>query len=258
MLKSYLETKKIFSKTKDLQQYKDDAPFRFKNLVVHHHLSSLKVNTDGVLLAAWASSQVSASNGLDIGSGSGVISLILAAEHPGLQMKGIDIHESSVYQANYNAEVNGLSSKVHFELMDATKFVSKVSFDLIISNPPFFSNSTLSSSRDKQLAKHTGSLNIQSLIRKVALLLGPSGYFYVVLPAVSQEEISDQLVLCGLYIEELVQVSSFPDSKPFNHMYRISRREVDRADVSNLAIYETKGVYHKKYRSLTRNLYLKF
>ncbi len=258
MHRSFLETKKTSNKAEEITKYKDDAPFRFKHLVVHHHVSTLKVNTDGVLLAAWASPQVKGNYGLDIGSGSGVIALILAQEHPNLSIKGIDIHHDSVGQANFNAQVNQLSERLSFEVADATQWKTDRLYDLVISNPPFFANSTQSKLKETQMAKHVAELSIQRLIESVSSSLSATGLFFVVFPASSQQALIEQVRLCGLFVQAMVKVCSFPDTEPFNIMYCIVRERVDAVEESIVCIYERPGVYHKKYRSLTRNLYLKF
>ena len=143
----------------------------------------MKVGTDGVLLGAWADTQ-EANSVLDIGTGTGVIAIMLAQRCQAKQIVGVEIDEQSFVQASQNMDAAPWKDRleaVHAPIQDYSK-IYNADFDLIVSNPPFFSGGTFSKDQDRTSVRHTVKLPHGDLLRAVQRLLNPNGRFCVILP----------------------------------------------------------------------------
>lgn len=145
----------------------------------------MKVGTDGVLLGAWAGVRPSDRRILDIGTGTGLIALMLAQRAPAAQVTGIDIEE--VGQACENAAASLWSDRVTFVQGPVQTFAPGMRFDLIVSNPPFFVDSLTSPDAGRTTARHAVRLSFEELRDAVARLLAPGGRFALILPTTEAE-----------------------------------------------------------------------
>ncbi|NNK90769.1 MAG: methyltransferase, partial [Saprospiraceae bacterium] len=134
--------------------------FKFKHFSLRNSNAAFKVNTDGVLLAAWTTLEKGKSC-LDIGTGSGVIALILSHRYPTINFSAIDIDPTSYNEAIYNFRLN--QKPIKCLLDDFKSFRPKMKYDHFVSNPPYFKSSTLPSSEKKQVSKHQGILDMKNL-----------------------------------------------------------------------------------------------
>jgi tRNA1Val (adenine37-N6)-methyltransferase len=161
---------------------KNDREFRFKQFTVAHDRSSMKVGTDAVLLGAWASVG-QAQRILEIGTGSGVIALMLAQRsQPGTHIDAIDIDANSVEQARENVAHSPWKEKVDVHHRSLQEWQPGVMYDLIVSNPPFFHNSLLPPNATRRDARHAITLTSDQLFASAKKLLAPGGKLAVVLP----------------------------------------------------------------------------
>ena len=156
--------------------------FQFKQFTIHHDRCSMKVGTDGVLLGAWAPF-VQPQHILDIGTGSGLIALMLAQRYPQAQVTGIDIDAASIEQAMENVAASPFADRVtvRCQALQALEGTT-ASFDAIACNPPFFEETLLPPDAGRAAARHTTSLPFDELIAISARLLCDNGRFCVVLP----------------------------------------------------------------------------
>ena len=158
------------------------TPFKFKQFTIHHDRCSMKVGTDAVLLGAWVN-VLNAKNILEVGTGSGVISLMLAQRTlPDAKIDAIEIDDDDARQAQENIARSLWREKIKVHHQRLQTFISPNAFDLILSNPPYFINSQLPPSSKRSQARHTGSLSYSELINSAAKLLNTSGRLAVVLP----------------------------------------------------------------------------
>lgn len=171
--------------------------FRFKQFTVRHDRCAMKVGTDGVLLGAWAmlDEQGAAHTGkttgavLDIGTGSGLVALMLAQRFPQAEIDAIDIEPSAVEQACYNFLQSPWKERVRSFLSPLQEWQTEKRYDLIVSNPPYFQNSLKNPDKGRELARHTDSLTYAELLRYSAQLLAPEGVTAFILPAESEDDI---------------------------------------------------------------------
>lgn len=162
--------------------------FRFQQFVVHDELCAMKVGTDGTLLGAWCPLPETVQHILDVGTGSGLIAMMIAQrisadskEH--FAIDAIDIVPEAVAQAKANFEATPWSSHLTAYQQDIRQMVQNQQYDLVVSNPPYFQDSLKNPDAGRMTARHTDSLAYQELIEAAARLLRPNGCLAVILPA---------------------------------------------------------------------------
>lgn len=158
-------------------------PFRFKQFEIHQDKTAMKVGTDGVLLGAWANVGDSTMV-LDIGTGTGLIALMVAQRNESAKIHAVEIDEISFLQATQNFEISKWKNRLSCFNQSIQDFSNSTAFqyDLIISNPPYFINSTKSDNQAKNNVRHTDNLSFEALAEAVGKLLNLNGKFCVVLP----------------------------------------------------------------------------
>lgn len=232
--------------------------FQFKQFVVYHHRSSMKVGVDGVLIGAWA--DVSACETiLDVGCGSGLIALMMAQRRRTARITAIDIDVDSVQQAQYNFQLSPWADRLNGACVSLQTFVveSKVKFDLIVSNPPFFNASLLSPNSSRTNARHTTTLTHRELCQSVASLLSEKGRFEMVIPTDMEREMVGIAEEFGLFLSRKCTIFPTPirPSKRLLLSFSLIEEEVKNSEL----IIETtqRGIYTDVYRDLTREFYIK-
>ena len=231
-------------------------PFRFKQFSVSDEHSAMKVNTDGVLLATW-SHVPGKGRILDIGTGCGIIALILA-QRSHCRIDAIDVHKGSVEDAFRNFENSPWPDRLFAYHSSLKEFAGSGRYDLVISNPPFFSKSLLSPEETKNIVRHDQSLRIQDLVEAAAKLLNRYGTFSVILPIQRFVDIDHTACRVGLHCRRKTLV--FPRSgKPASRiMLEYSFNPVQKVADDALAILNSDNSYTREYRELTGDLYLNF
>ena len=218
----------------------------------------MKVGTDGVLLGAWAGVRPSDRRMLDIGTGTGLIALMLAQRAPKASVIGVDIDD--VGQARENADASPWGDRVAFERCAVQEFSTPELFDLIVSNPPFFVDSLTCPDEGRTAARHAVHLPFDELRDAVLRLLAPAGRFAVILPT---PEAARFLTACAgrLALTRRTDVRTTP-----RHPAKRALMEFARADAAATAPETSELVvgtgehecYTPEYRALTRDFYLKF
>ena len=155
--------------------------FRFKQFAIRQDRCPMKVGTDGVLLGAWVSVRPSDRRILDIGTGTGLIALMMAQRVPGARITGVDVEDIS--QARENADASPWGGRVAFVQCPVQEFAPQGKFDLVVSNPPFFVDSLTCPDAGRTTARHAVRLPFGDLRDAVVRLLSDEGHFAVVLPA---------------------------------------------------------------------------
>ena len=230
--------------------------FTFKQFRVMHRKSIMKVGTDGVLLGAYVDCK-NAKRILDIGTGTGLLCLMLAQKCDAL-IHGIDINDEAVEVAKFNVEQSKWSDRITIFQLSVQDFVSEEKYDLIVSNPPFYTTDVVAPEKGRALARHDLSLNISELAASIGRLLSPDGRCYVIYPTEQCRLFEDEASKYGLFVLRRLYVSSRPDVQPIRTIVELSRRQCETECDS---LYIENGERHDfsyKYRSLTRDYYLKF
>ena len=173
--------------------------FQFKQFTIYHNKCAMKVGTDGVLLGAWADVS-GVTRALDVGTGTGLIALMLAQRSESLQLAAIDIDEGAVLQATENVAASPWGERIGVEQADFVSFVPAKPYELIVSNPPYFQDSLKSPNDSRTAARHTDSLGFDQLVAKASELLAADGRFCVVIPTDAMAYFLACCDQCGLFL----------------------------------------------------------
>lgn len=186
--------------------------FKFKKFTLTHHPEVFKFGTDAALLATSIPLN-NPKNILEIGTGTGVISLILGQRFPNTPITGIDISAAAIQCANENLHHYSLAHQINFQLVSLQNFVPSTPFEVIVSNPPFFENSTKSTSL--KLARHTDSLSLNDFLKYAAPLLSPTGQIFLIYPSRYFTQLQEIGIQNGLFISRVTFFKDRPtaDSK---------------------------------------------
>ena len=218
----------------------------------------MKVGTDGVLLGAWANVD-DTKNVLDVGAGTGLISLMIA-QRCNAKVLGIEIEKNAAKEASENVQNSPWKNRVVIKNISFQEFVnsSKEKFDLIISNPPFFSNSFKNEIKNLAIARHNDLLPFSELIKSSIKLLNENGRLAVILPVIQAEEFIELAKPEGLYLSILTKVKP-KEKKESNRFLMEFTKKQTILKTDYLTIYNEPGTdYTDLYKQLTRDFYLKF
>lgn len=233
--------------------------FRFKQFVVKQEGAAMKVGTDGVLLGAWADLQ-GVKSVLDIGSGSGVVALMIA-QRCDAQIEAVEIDRASAEQAKINFEASSWSDRLKICNLSFQDYSEKVCepFDLLVSNPPYFTRSLKSQTEQRNLVRHTDQLPNEDLLKGVVKLLSPHGRFCAVFPYVEGNIFIAQAANYGLFCNRKLYVQSKPDKPTLRILTEFSFKKKKLIEES-ISIHTMKGdsEYTDEYKKLTADFYLAF
>jgi len=227
--------------------------FRFKQFTVYHDLCAMKVGTDGVLLGAWSDCK-KAKTILDVGTGSGLIALMLA-QRSNAQIHAIDIDENACKQAKINFDNSPFFDRLIVENAAFQHWKTSLLFDLIVSNPPYFSDSLKSPNSGRNFARHNDSLFFADLIKKSSSLLNPDGRIAVIIPFAGFELFQSLAMENHLFLCRKTLVASLPQKPPKRILLEYSNKESGyREDL--LLIEKSQSFYSEEYIGLTEDFYL--
>ncbi|KAB2859896.1 MAG: methyltransferase [Flavobacteriales bacterium] len=230
--------------------------FQFKQFSIEQNLCAMKVGTDGVLLGAWTT--IPDGLVLDIGTGTGVISLMLAQRNANSIIHAIDIDKNAFLQSKSNFESSLWSDRIkafHSSLQD---FKPDKRYQLIVSNPPFFVNSSKSENEAKNTARHTDELSFDALLQSVASLLLPDGIFSVVLPFAVAQEFTELAKTHQLFLNRLCEVKPNLAKPPKRALMEFSLHKKELETTALTIETNQRHVYTPAYQNLTKDFYLEF
>lgn len=234
--------------------------FRFKQFEVFHDKCAMKVGTDGVLLGAWARVE-DARSILDIGTGTGLIALMLAQRNNYANIVGIDIDSDAAIQAKENVEGSIFSSRIVIEHSSLMEYVQQTNkkFDVIVSNPPYFINSLESPHHNRAKARHANSLALGDLLLLASKVITTDGRLSIVYPYDEINNIEKFITEYGWFVVRRTDVYSKVDSiKPIRILLELGfGKPTATPDVSVLHIEVERHKYTDQYKKLTKDFYLK-
>lgn len=231
--------------------------FSFKQFDVRDEHSAMKVGTDGVLLGAWADIATDCRI-LDIGTGSGIISLMIAQRNHRAKIVALDIDAGAVEDATQNACRSPWGERIEVVHSDIAGYETAEKFDHIVSNPPYFNSSLHSPSAERTTARHTSSLDFQMLVASACRLLRKGGRLSVVLP--TDEARRFRFVAFGrLHLVRLTDVVTKEGSAPQRTLMEFELTpSTPMPRCSTLTIHNADGSYSEDYQRITNDFYLKF
>jgi tRNA1Val (adenine37-N6)-methyltransferase len=263
------------------------SSFQFKQFEVSQDRCAMKVGTDGVLLGAWASG---GKRILDIGSGTGLISLMMAQRFPESKVVGIDLDEDACSQARENVAASPFMDRisiVHCRLQDfglegdgnlmksqlkgdfvredddlsrenngLSDGANSLKFDAIVSNPPFFLNSLKNPDKKRSMARHADSLPFRDLWNGVKRLLSDDGMFSVILPVEVVEQFEAEACFVGFYKVRQCAVKTVERKSPKRYLMTFARHRNSMLENVTETMMSSDGSRSEWYAKITDEFYL--
>ena len=230
--------------------------FQFKEFIIHQDQCAMKVCTDACILGAWFPEKIPAySRILDIGSGTGLLTLMMAQKNKG-EIHGVELDAASFKQLKENIAKSRWEGRIRMFPGDARDFVFPNKYDFIIANPPFFEGDLNSSSIPKNLAMHSSELTLSELIRVVDANLEGAGSFGILLPYHRTRYFEEMAASHHFYLREKLLVRQTPGHDFFRSILHFSRHPGHFVPVTKMSIKNGAGDYADKFRELLADYYL--
>jgi tRNA1Val (adenine37-N6)-methyltransferase len=218
--------------------------FQFKQFTIEQELCAMKVGTDGVLLGAWAKGGPRI---LDIGTGTGIIALMMAQRYPEAQVTAIDIDEGAVRQAEQNVSQSPFLGRISVLQQAVQEHLGE--YESIVSNPPFFIDSLQAPDEQRNMARHTATLSYAELMKAAYRLLADNGEFSVVIPFDYRRRMEDEAVFVGFFPSRVCGVKT-TERKPAKRYLLAFRKHPCPCEKSEITIGD------ETYNRLTEAFYL--
>jgi len=233
--------------------------FKFKQFDIDQSGCAMKINTDGVLLGAFVAA-VAPRTILDIGTGTGVIALMLAQQFDSAQIDAVELHIPTAETAGRNFANAPFNNKPNIYRTSFQRYFADRTdekYDLIVSNPPFYINSLEASQKQMNLAKHADAGFFVVLINRVAAHLNPNGECWLILPLPTSAMVRNLAQQYGLHLQKTISIKSFAESEPHREIIILSPSQTKKADEAFI-IYDDVKVYSEAYRERLRGFFTIF
>lgn len=236
-------------------------PFVFKQFSVNQNRCAMKIGTDGVLLGAWAPIENKPFAILDIGSGTGVLSLMLAQRSHAEVIDAIEIDDDAYEQCVDNFESSPWADRLFCYHAALNEFVEEFGdqddkYDLIICNPPFYSEAFKTDNLQRDMARFQDAMPFEHLLDSVSKLLYETGTFVVVIPFKEETHFTEIASKFKLFPNRFLHIKGNPDSKIKRSLLEFSFRESEKT-IENLIIETERHQYTQDYIDLTKDFYVK-
>lgn len=229
--------------------------FTFKQFEINHEGCAMKVGTDGVLLGAWCSCQ-SAQRIADVGTGTGLIALMCAQRNSEAKIDAIEIDSAAATCARENVARSAWNDRIEVIESAIQQFSTEERYDLIVSNPPYFSETLQSPDPSRATARHNCSLPHRDLIDAAKRLLTPDGRLSIILPADESRRFAMQAVVAGLHLRRRCDIATKKGAAPKRTMSEWSLA-TGEASIEELTLSAEDGSRSEEYSRLTEDFYLK-
>lgn len=245
-------------KSKNLTIHKSKRMFQFKQFIIQQDRTAMKVGTDGVLLGAWAPVSHSPYSILDIGAGTGLIALMLAQRSHAEQIDALEIDEDAYEQCVENFEDSPWADRLFCYHAGLDEFVEEPEdeYDLIVSNPPFYTEDYISGNEQRDKARFSEAMPFEDLVEAASILLSDKGVFAVIIPFKEEEKFSALAKEEGLFPFKITRVKGTPSAEIKRSLIAFTRTERDVA-IDELVIETARHQYTPEYTALTNDFYLK-
>ncbi len=231
--------------------------FQFKQFRIEQDGCAMKVTTDACIQGAWTPIAPETRSVLDIGAGTGLLSLMLAQRHADITIDAVEVETTAATQAAKNFDLSPWKERINISC-DNIKSVPQThkKYDLIICNPPFFSNSLQGPDAGRNLARHDSSLNKHDLLAVVQRHLSPTGSFSVLLPSAEHRTFANAAKTYNLYCTHVLEISHRPGAKPKRIISLWKRTIAQEPQIDTLMILDAEGRYTPHFRKLLGDFYL--
>jgi tRNA1Val (adenine37-N6)-methyltransferase len=233
--------------------------FQFKQFTVQQDRCAMKIGTDSVLLGAWTPVENKPFSILDIGAGTGILSLMLAQRSAAEQIDSLEIDEDAYEQCVENFENSPWSDRLFCFHAGLDEFIEEPEeeYDIIISNPPFYSEDFKSDNSQRDLARFQDALPFEDLVEAADLLLSENGIFAVIIPFKEEERFIDLCAEVELFPVKVTRVKGSHTTPIVRSLLAFKRYELSVLEADELVIEINRHEYTDDYINLTKDFYLK-
>ncbi len=235
------------------------STFNFKQFSVQQDKCAMKIGTDSVLLGAWCPIDNNPFSVLDIGAGTGVLSLMLAQRSHAEQIDALEIDEDAYEQCVENFEASPWSDRLFCFHAGLDEFIEEPEdeYDIIISNPPFYSEDYKTDNSQRDLARFQDAMPFEELVEAADLLLSENGIFAVIIPYKEEERFIDLCTEVELFPVKVTRVKGSHTTPIIRSLLAFKRYELSVLTVDELVIEINRHEYTDDYINLTKDFYLK-
>ena len=233
--------------------------FQFKQFSINQNRCAMKIGTDAVLLGAWCPIDNKPLSVLDIGAGTGILSLMLAQRTSAEQIDAIEIDENAYEQCVENFEASPWSDRLFCFHAGLDEFVDEPEdeYDIIISNPPFYSENYKTENDSRDMARFQDALPFEELVDAASLLLSENGIFAVIVPFKEEERFIDLCAEVDLFPVKVTRVKGSHTTPIVRSLLAFKRYELPVLEADELVIEINRHEYTDDYINLTKEFYLK-
>lgn len=233
--------------------------FQFKQFSVEQDRCAMKIGTDGVLLGAWSPIPENIFSVLDVGAGTGIIALMLAQRTNAEQIDALEIDEEAYEQAVENFENSPWGDRLFCFHAGLDEFIEEPEdeYDLIISNPPFYTEDYKTDNEQRDLARFSDAMPFEDLVEAADLLLSENGIFSVIIPFKEEAKFIALAKDFDLFPIKITHVKGTPTTEIKRSLLAFSRHFSENFPVDELVIETSRHIYTEEYIALTKDFYLK-
>jgi tRNA1Val (adenine37-N6)-methyltransferase len=237
--------------------------FEFKKFIIYQDACGMKVGTDGVLLGAWADG---GKNILDVGTGTGLIAMMMAQRFHDASIDAIDIDKNACEQARQNVANSIFAGRIATSCISLQEYVvqcdnqgpfSHLAYDSIVSNPPYFINSLKNPDNKRAIARHSDTLSYRDLFDGVSHLLAENGKFSVIIPMECMDSFVSESYIFGLFLERKCLVRTTANKQVKRVLLAFCRHPSKEIDEQEDTLLDSLGKRTEWYKKLTGDFYLK-
>lgn len=230
--------------------------FQFKQFSIQQDACAMKVGTDGIMLGAWARLE-EAHRILDIGTGTGLLALMAAQNHPDALIDAVELDQAAAQQAQENVENSPWADRIQVLHHDIKEFTHANLYDLILCNPPFFQAGLLPDASARIQARHTTQLTHEELIALASLHMNEAGTLCLILPHATEKEMCWIAERHNLFPTKILQIRS-RTTKPFHRSLMAFKKGAQHVEIDTLSIHadQDPSQYSAAFRRLTGDFYL--
>ena len=229
--------------------------FKFKQFTIHQDKSAMKVGTDSILLGSWLTINKECQTVLDIGTGTGLLALMVAQKSNLVRVTGLEVDENSYHQAKHNVKHSKWFDRINLCLINANHWESKIKFDLIITNPPYYTPSSTSMNDARNRARQQGILSLKNLIDLWIKFGSNIAEYACVLPTDQANRLIDLCKESSLHLKKQTLIRSNNQSEIIRKLLLFSKQTLPTEE-TEVCIYNSKRDYTKAYTELTQDFYL--
>lgn len=232
--------------------------FQFKQFKVTQNHCAMKVSTDACIQGAWTPIPMKAKRIIDVGTGTGLLSLMMVQRCEQAQVEALEVDESAFFQATENFSLSPWNSRLSCTLADARNYTTTEQVDLIICNPPFFSNSLKSPDPSRTTARHNDSFSLLDLFSFLKQNLHSFGIASILLPATEHKQWEALVLQQKWFFQSQLFICAKEGQEPNRIVSVCSRRFVGDVQKETLSIHHQDGNYTDGFKKLMRPFYLYF